>query len=82
MTMQCPQCLAFLPPRAKLCSRCGNPAPPTIASAPTHEPTSFADPHAETVTADAEQAAPRAAAIAAAALAAIALLLALGYASC
>jgi len=72
--------LAFLPPRAKLCSRCGNPAPPAIASAPIHEPASFADPHAEAAAADSGQAAPRAAAIAAAL--AIALLLALGYASC
>jgi hypothetical protein len=74
--------LAFLPPRAKLCSRCGNPTPPALAAGPTHETSRTGDPSAEAAAAVAERPPGRATALAAVALAAIALLLALGYSSC
>ena len=80
MTTQCPQCLAILPPGAKLCPRCGNQAPPSrgtqsldareIESAPPAPAAVDSRPF------------PRVGVAAVAVAGTIALLLALVYASC
>ena len=78
-TTQCPQCLAILPPHAKLCLRCGNPAPP----APVADPIAPAPPDEIEPSADVAEAPLTARAISvAAALGAIALFIVLVYASC
>jgi hypothetical protein len=75
-TTQCPQCLAILPPRAKLCLRCGNPTPPApAAEAPARVPADESAPAAAPTL-------PARAISVAAALGAIALFIVLVYASC
>jgi hypothetical protein len=71
--------LAFVPPRAKLCPRCGNPAPAALAPVPLHESAGGVDPPAGAPEAPAPARSP---VLLAAGLGAIALFLALVYASC
>lgn len=75
-TTQCPQCLAILPPRAKLCLRCGIPLP----TVPDAAPVAPAPLEAEIPPSEAELSAS--AIPLAASLGAIALFIVLVYASC